>query len=306
MTKTYKILTRGSPLAMWQAKYVQDFLNKVGISTEIQIIKTTGDRIKDKSLQEIGGKGVFIKEIEQALIQKKGDFGVHSLKDLAAEVKSPFALPCFFSRHPAEDLLIFHPSWSPKLKELPETLRKEDFQKLGDLRIATGSLRRSCLLKEANSNTQILPMRGNIETRLRKLKEENHDAIVLSKAAIHRMGLSEEYPSFTLDPSWFVPCAGQGVIAIECLEDHPLREKLTKLSDKKTEEFVNLERKILAYLGGDCTLPVGVHTFEEGSKTRCNLVIFKDGRSPFKLSIQRENSSFDQFYANVVRRLEMI
>src|SRR5689334_10642829 len=118
MKSQYKLGTRGSPLALWQAHYVQEKLKTAGISTEIQVIKTSGDRMKDKALSEIGGKGVFVKELEEALLSQQIDLAVHSLKDLPAEISKPFALPSYLPRHPAEDVMIFSPQWQGRLKDL--------------------------------------------------------------------------------------------------------------------------------------------------------------------------------------------
>ncbi len=273
----HKLATRGSKLALWQANFVCEKLNKHGIFSELNIIKTSGDRQQHIALSEIGGKGVFIKELEQALLAKTADLAVHSLKDLPAETRKPFALPCFMPRHPCEDLILFSPSWKKKLDAMPKgEWGAEELRTLGPLRIGTGSLRRECLLKEANPAIKTIAIRGNVDTRLNNLKEGQWDAVVLARAAIERLGIGEDFPRFILNSSWFVPCAGQGAVVVETLANHSLAQVLSKLSDAKTEQAVTIERKILARLGGDCNLPAGVHVFSRDKELCCDVVLFND------------------------------
>lgn len=288
----YKLATRGSKLALWQAYFTQEHLKTIGLTTEIKTITTSGDRWKNKALSEIGGKGVFVKELEEALLANNADIAVHSLKDLAAKTRKPFVLPCVFSRHPANDLIIFSPKWHDKLKSASRSeWVAEDFKKLGPLVIGTGSVRRIALLNEASSGIRTVAIRGNVDTRLAKLRENNWDAIVLSQAAIYRLPLAKDYPNFVLDASWFVPCAAQGVIAIESLEDHFLVPFLEKLSCRDTEKLIAIERGVLAYCGGDCNLPVGVHATVQDQKIKCDFVIFSGDGKSLRLSIEEDASN---------------
>ncbi len=306
MYSKYILGTRGSALALWQAHYVSDLLKGVNIPTEIKVIKTSGDIIKDKLLSEIGGKGVFVKELEQALLNKTVDIAVHSLKDLPAQTLKPFALPCFLPRHPAEDLIIFSPIWAERLADYPhEIWQSKDLKALGPLKIGTGSLRRESLLREASSEIRTVAIRGNVDTRIANLKAGKWDAIVLAKASLYRIPISKEFPCFTLDSSWFIPCAGQGALVIESLEDHPIHNKLRQMTDYQTESVVSVERKILSLLGGDCNLPVGVHVFYHNKELCCDLVVYNsEGRGMRMYITQGESSSSEEFVGLIWEELK--
>ena len=298
----HKLATRGSKLALWQAHFVGDILEKAGVATELMIVKTSGDKNKDMPLSEIGGKGVFVKELEHALVNEEAELAVHCLKDLPAETRKPFDLPMYLKRHPAEDVIVFNPSWASKLSHLdPEqSWQAETIKTLGVLRVGTGSLRRESLLKEANPDIQTIAIRGNVDTRLAKLKEGNWDAIILAKASIYRLPLDKEFPCFTLDRSWFVPCAGQGALVVETLDRSSLRHRLQALSDARTEMAVTVERKILAYLGGDCNLPVGVHVFENDSELCCDVVIYNDDGKSMRMYVRQGEAQGAAQFAELI------
>lgn len=294
----YKLASRGSKLALWQAHFVQEMLNKANIHTEVEVIKTSGDKNQSAPLSEIGGKGVFVKELEQALLAKTADLAAHSLKDLPAVTRKPFALPCYVARQPSEDMIVFNSTWVKKLAHASkEDWTAEDIQKLGALKIGTGSLRRESLLHEANPQIKTVSIRGNVDTRISNLKEGKWDAIILAKASLYRLPeLVKDLPHFTLNASWFVPCAGQGALVIETLEDHKLNDALRALNDEKTETVVSVERKILAHLGGDCNLPVGVHVFYRDKELCCDVVVFnEEGRAMRMYITQGESTSADEF-----------
>lgn len=272
---SYVIATRGSKLALWQAEFVREKLKPLGISAQLHVVKTSGDMVQDRPLHEMGGKGVFVKEIEIALLNGEADLAVHSLKDLPAEVQKPFTLPSILARHPAYDVILFSKTWEKRFG-VKEVLDAEDFKDLDGLNVGTGSLRRSWLFQSVNPQIIALPLRGNIDTRINRLRGEAFDAIVLAGASIFRLPLVKDLACYTLNPAWFVPCAAQGALAIETLEDHPLVGKLRHLSDLSTEKLVAIERRVLALLGADCNLPVGVHAFAEGDSIRCRAVIFSD------------------------------
>lgn len=288
----YKIASRGSALALWQLNFAKEQLSQAGISSETLIVKTSGDKFQNTPLHEIGGKGVFVKELEQALISKQADFAVHSLKDLPAQTREPFALPCYFPRDPSEDLMIFNPTWKERLKSAnSQAWNADDVRALGPLKVGTGSLRREALLHEVNSKIKTVAIRGNVDTRLKRLKDGEWDAIILSKAALHRLSIADEFPCFTLDASWFVPCAGQGVIVVETLQTHPLVSELKKLSDHKTETTVSIERKVLAFLGGDCNVPIGVHVFYKDHELCCDLAVFNSEGEVKRMYLTQDASS---------------
>lgn len=301
MSSNFKLATRGSKLALWQANYVMEKLTALGVHTEIQIVKTSGDKLKDKPLSEIGGKGVFVKELEYALLDKTADLAVHCLKDLPAVTRKPFILPCYLTRHPSEDVIIFNPSWATKLKGAQgENIQAEVLQNLGSLKVGTGSLRRESLLSEASPQIRTVAIRGNVDTRLANLKAGQWDAIILGKASIHRLALPPEFPWYTLDPSWFIPCAGQGALVVETLEDHPLQDALASLNDPATETAVNVERKILAFLGGDCNLPAGVHVFSSGGELCCDVVVFNSEGRAMRMYITQGEAADSHEFAELI------
>ena len=257
----HTIATRGSTLALWQARHVQSLLGGVNCKADLLKIQTTGDKVQDRFLHEIGGKGLFVKEVEQALIDGRADIAVHSLKDLPVKTPENFELTAILPRHSPYDLMIFKKQTAQRLGLKPEyIIGKQDVMLFGKVTIATGSLRRSCLLKEASNTVNTVGIRGNVDTRLKKLAESSEwDAIILAEASIERLGISEEFETRRLDPEWFVPSASQGALVIETIKGSAASDTIKKLDCKKTHEMVDLERQILAKLGGDCTMPFGCH-----------------------------------------------
>ena len=258
MKHKIRIATRGSKLALWQANYVSSMLQDLGVETELNIIKTQGDRVQDRFLHEIGGKGVFIRELETSMLEGETDLAVHSLKDLPAVTPKPFCLPAILKRHNPVDAIIFKPESYQRLGITDKTLSKDHFSKMGPLTIATSSLRRQSLFKGLNKDIKLEAVRGNVDTRIRKLMEGDWDALILAAASLERLNIDDVDFCF-IDPEWFVPCAAQGALALECKEDHPLRPIFEKLSDPVTYACASMERKILELLGGDCTMPFGAH-----------------------------------------------
>ena len=172
-------------------------------------------------------------------------------------------------------------------------------------KIGTGSLRRESLLHEANPQIRTVAIRGNVDTRLANLKDGKWDAIILAKASIYRLPLGKEFPHFTLDASWFVPCAGQGALVVETLDDHPLIPHLRELTHTETEVTVSVERKILAFLGGDCNLPVGVHVSNKQDELCCDLVVYNtQGRALRIYLTQGEAANGDEFADLICSELE--
>jgi hydroxymethylbilane synthase len=263
------IATRGSKLALWQANFVASLLKAQGVEASLNVLTTTGDRVQDRFLHEIGGKGLFTKELEQALLAQKADLAVHSLKDMPARVPEPFTLPAVLPRHSPRDLFICGPklaarwlqnkgfqksqaSYGPRSLPLSAT----EVRNLGPLRVATGSLRRSALLKKHAPDILSIGVRGNVDSRLRKLEDGEWDALILAEASLIRLAV-QGIVARPLDPAWFIPCAGQGALAIEMHGDHPQSAVTAALNDAKTQAMVAIEREVLALLGGDCTMPFG-------------------------------------------------
>lgn len=266
--KHVRIATRGSALAMWQANFIKGLLEERGVTSELLVIKTTADKVQDRFLYEIGGKGLFVKELEQALEAGDADLAVHSLKDMTATLKEPFTLAAVLPRHESSDAMIFRDDVYARLK--PSTvIGREGAARLDGLSIGTGSLRRQALLKQTAPTATTVGVRGNVDTRLRKLQEGSWDALILAEASLDRLSLKAGLKVSRLDPTWFVPCASQGALALETLSKHPMTPWLASLGSAETKMCVEIERGLLARLGGDCTMPFGCHVAPEtkGSKT---------------------------------------
>ena len=278
MSKTIRIATRGSKLALWQANYVADLLKNQGHQPEIKIIKTEGDRVQDRFLHEMGGKGVFVRELEHRLHEKDADIAVHSLKDLPAKTPKPFTLAAIMKRHRAHDILVVKPESEGKLPIEKSKIGIEDLKSCGKFEIATASLRRQSLLKQCGSDIKLHPVRGNVDTRLRKLVEGDWDGLILAGASLERLEITE-YHTKILDPDWFIPCAAQGALAIETLEDSPAREAVGFLNCPVTNACATMERKILEKLGGDCTMPFGAYIFPTDKGTTAHATVLNyDGK----------------------------
>ncbi len=266
--KNITIATRGSKLALWQSKYVASLLKPLGYEGELKIIKTQGDRVQDRFLHEIGGKGVFIRELEEAMLRGEADIAVHSLKDLPAKISEDFTLCAILKRHRAEDAIIFKPGQRDVLGFSDKLVSKDHFQSSQPLTIATSSLRRQSLFKGLGQHISLAAVRGNVDTRLRKLMEGNWNALILAAASLERLELDVDHS--IIDLEWFVPCAAQGALAIECHKDHPASLDIASLSHRETYLAATIERQILAALGGDCTMPCGIHINPtiDGTKVR--------------------------------------
>ena len=256
-TKSMTLASRGSPLALWQANYVAGLLRERGPESGSKTWKTTGDVVQDRFLHEIGGKGLFIKELEEAMAADKADFAVHSLKDLPARIPEAFELAAVLKRHLSSDVIIFRGDVWERLGIAPDTLMTAGvLRSLGPLTVATSSLRRQALLTESCPVIKTIPIRGNVDTRLRKLETEGWHAIILAEASLERLGITN-VRAHRLDPEWFIPCAGQGALAIETRAKSPAASAVKALECASTRRAVNIERSILARLGGDCTMPFG-------------------------------------------------
>lgn len=270
------IATRGSKLALWQSKYVASLLESKGFSVSLNIIKTTGDKVQNRFLHDIGGKGLFVRELERSMLDGESDIAVHSLKDLPAVTKAPFCLPAILKRHMACDALILSDKAAKRLEDIGSELKKEHAHLLEGMKIATSSLRRQSLLKGACSSLELFAVRGNVDTRIQKLTDNGWDGIILAAASLERLGLLD-LPYKLIDIEWFVPCAAQGALAIECLDSHPLKNTISKLSDPATYKAASIERAVLAALGGDCTMPVGVYASEslksDSIHTKINTIV---------------------------------
>ena len=232
------IATRGSQLALWQARHVRDCLMALepGLEIELSIIKTRGDKILDVPLAQVGGKGLFVKEIEEALLDKSADLAVHSIKDVPMVLPESLVLGCVPKREVFTDCLCSEKYASPD--ELPKGAR-----------VGTSSLRRQSQLLAMRPDLEIISLRGNVDTRLKRLREGRFDAILLASAGLVRLGLSATHMT-PLDPEKFVPAVGQGALGIECRRDDERVLGLVKrLEDYETRVCVEAERGFLTGLG---------------------------------------------------------
>jgi len=242
----FRIGSRGSQLALWQARHIAGLLRIEGHSVEIEIIKTTGDRLQDVTFVEVGSKGMFTREIEEALASGTVDLAVHSLKDLPTELPEPFGLAATPPRADPRD--VFVSSRFEKLAALPQGAR-----------VGTSSQRRRAQLKALRPDVEAVEFRGNVDTRLRKLAEGQVDAILLAAAGLDRLGRTD-WVRERLAPKDFCPAAGQGALGIETRKgDAATIAAVAFLDDADTRFAVTAERAALAALGGGCQVPIGIY-----------------------------------------------
>jgi hydroxymethylbilane synthase len=236
--------SRGSQLALWQARHIASKLN---VETRIEIIKTTGDRIQDVPLSQVGGKGLFTKEIEEALLDHRIDLAVHSLKDMPSELPEGLILSAIPEREDPRDALIGAP-----LKE--------------GTRVGTSSLRRSVQLMAMHRGVSIESLRGNVDTRLRKLDEGQYDTIVLAAAGLRRLGLADRIAEY-LSVDVMIPAVGQGALAIETRNDNGDAQQIAHTLEHEASRIaITAERAFLAVFGGGCQVPIGAHATIDGSE----------------------------------------
>lgn len=254
------IATRGSQLALWQANYVASVLEKNGVTCEKLIIKTTADRVQDRFLHEMGGKGLFVKELEEALAAGRADLAVHSLKDMPARLPAGMTLAAILKRHSPYDALILRADHVSKLPKQP-LADAAALKGLQGLTIGTGSLRRSSLFAAAGVTVKTVPIRGNVDTRIRKMTEGEWDGIILAEASLDRLNI-QNVARWRLDPTWFTPSPAQGALAIETRAGDALAPWLDHIIGcATTRHCVSIEREVLARLGGDCTMPYAAHVY---------------------------------------------
>jgi hydroxymethylbilane synthase len=254
--------SRGSQLALWQAHWIQARLEQLGQPCRIEIIRTTGDKIADVALLQVGTKGLFTKEIEEALLAGAIDIAVHSLKDMPTDLPTGLTLAAIPEREDPRDALI-----GRRLADLAPGAR-----------VGTGSLRRAAQLRSLRPDLQIEDIRGNVDTRLRKLDEGRYDAIVLASAGLRRLGLENRIAQI-FDPSVMCPAVGQGALAVETRDDNgPAFQIANRLEDSDTRAAVTAERAVLASLGGGCQAPMGAHATVESQTILLHaLMVSPDG-----------------------------
>ncbi len=251
-----RIATRGSELALWQAHHVRDALTArdADLEVELIVIVTRGDKILDRPLSQVGGKALFVKEIEQALLDGAADVAVHSMKDVPAELEPSLTMAAISQREDPRDALCAAAVAS--LDELPQGAR-----------VGTSSLRRSCQLKARRPDLEIVPLRGNVPTRLRKLHEDGLDAVVLAMAGLVRLGHADKVTE-ALSTEICLPAVGQGVLGIEtrAADTDTFDRVRAALHDEATARRVVAERAFLARLEGDCKTPLAAHAVIDGDE----------------------------------------
>ena len=239
-----RIGSRGSQLALWQANHVSALLRERGHDVDLEVIKTTGDKITDVALSKVGTKGMFTKEIEEALAAGRVDLAVHSLKDLPTDLPPVFELVAITARVNPRDVFL--------------SVRHDGFNALPQgARVGTSSLRRQAQLKAARPDLDIHPLRGNVDTRVRKLEEGEYDAIILAAAGLTRLGKTQFVKEY-LSENFVCPAAGQGALGIEIrMGDLQTRRHLEFLNDPAARATTTCERALLSKLGGGCQVPIG-------------------------------------------------
>ena len=267
--KPLRIGTRGSKLALAQANIVKDLLLKNGIETEIKIIKTSGDTFTDRPLHEVQGFGVFVREIDDSMLADDIDIAVHSMKDVPTERPPELTIAAVMKRDSPYDFLLTRNN--TKLKDLPD----------GSI-IGTTSLRRRAQLSRYGPGFIIKELRGNIDTRLRKLKEGQYDGIFLAQAGLERM--KWDLPGERLDPDDFVPSANQGTVVIVTRKGTDAQNAALVLDDEQTRLETRIERIIIAILGGGCLVPIGAFAQTEGNEIHVRAeVLSVDGKRCVKI-----------------------
>jgi hydroxymethylbilane synthase len=272
MHSPLRIGTRGSQLALWQARTVASRLEGSGVDVELVIIKTAGDRLQSAPMSEIGGKRLFVKEIEDALLEDAIDIAVHSAKDMPAELPNGLTIAATLPREDPRDAFVLPAGRHGDVGELLGGLGRPAI-------IGTGSVRRIAQLTPAFPGATFAPIRGNVDTRLRKLDAGEYDALVLATAGLRRLGFTERI-SARIRPRQCVPAPGQGIVAVEIRDaDESCRQALRAVHDASAEAALAAERAVVSALGGGCQLPLGALATIVGSQMELQAVVCSpDGR----------------------------
>lgn len=289
--KVWRIGTRGSRLALWQAEQVRRWMEAQGQPAEIVIIKTSGDRLRGAPIAATGLKGLFIKELEEALLDGRVDLAVHSMKDVPTEIPGGLSFPALLRRDDPRDCLIGRTA--PTLEQLPTGAR-----------VGTSSIRRQAQLRHLRPDLQVEMLRGNVDTRLARLDRGDFDAIVVARAGIARLGLDHRITQ-TFEPDLLLPAVAQGVIGVETrAEDATLNGLLAGLDDADTRCAVEAERALLGALHGGCQVPVGALARREGDRLwLIGAVASPDGKTLVRLSEQGPANAPRALGEKLARRL---
>ena len=284
---TVRIATRKSPLALWQAEHVAERLREMHPGFEVTLIpmSTQGDKLLDTPLAKVGGKGLFIKELERALLEERADVAVHSLKDVPVDIPAGLAMPVFMSRADPRDALVSDRHGA--LADLPEGAR-----------IGTSSLRRKCQLLALRPDLDVVDVRGGVHTRLARLDDGDFEALILAVAGLERLGIGERIGE-VLEPEVLLPAVGQGVLGIECRAgDARIESLIAALGDADSSTCVCAERAMNARLGGGCQVPIAGFAELDGETLHLRgLVASVDGRT-----LLREQDRCDRYLAETLGR----
>jgi len=289
-----KIATRGSALALWQANHVRDRLCALDADLDVQlvIIKTKGDKILDVPLAKVGGKGLFVKEIERALIDGDADLAVHSMKDVPAQLEAGLTMSAISERADPFDALCSRGGQA--LMELPRGAR-----------IGTSSLRRQCQLRAIRSDIEILSLRGNVDTRLRKLDEGQFDAIILAAAGLTRLGFADRI-SEVLDPPRFLPAIAQGALGLETRADDAdaIERVRAAMHNERDARRVRAERAFMARLEGGCQTPMAAYVDYAGDQLRMRAMVSSlDAREILRANMSGDAATPEQLGTAVAEQL---
>ena len=288
-----RIGTRSSKLAMWQANFIADQLRKQYPSIKVELVNVTtkGDKILDAPLSKIGGKGLFTKELEVQMLNKNIDLAVHSLKDVPVELADDFSLAAITKRHEPFDAFVS--SNYSSFNELPQNAK-----------IGTSSLRRRAQLLNIRPDLTIVDLRGNVDTRIKKLDSGEFDAIILAAAGLKRLGYNDRITEI-MPPSLMLPAVGQGALAIEVLKSNDEICNILKfLDDVETRAAVSAERAFLKVVEGGCQVPVGVYAVVFGSKVTVEAIIASiDGKNIVRDKITGTTDSAEQLGIELANRL---
>ncbi|MEM1023257.1 MAG: hydroxymethylbilane synthase [Myxococcota bacterium] len=261
-----RIATRQSPLALWQAEWVADQLRKQSLEVELLPMVTKGDKILDQALSKVGGKDLFVKEVEHAVIDGRADLAVHSLKDMPTDIPDGLVLAAHPTREDPRDALV-----------APNFLGLDALPK--GAKLGTSSLRRGAQLRRLRPDLQIVDIRGNVQTRLRKLEDEGMAATMLAYAGLVRLG-TPEVATEVFSSERFLPAVGQGILGIECrTDDHRTRDQLAQLDDPAARAAAECERSFLARLQGGCQIPIGGHARVDNRIELRGMVASLDGET---------------------------
>lgn len=284
-----KVGTRGSNLAMTQTKNIISQLSKViNEEIEVEIIKTTGDKITDSQLYSIDIKGIFTKELDKAVLEEEVDFAVHSLKDLPTELVGDLEIIAVPERESPNEVLISPYDWD----ELPEGAF-----------IGTSSLRREAFCNYHNKNLNIKPIRGNIDTRIKKVENKEYDATIMAEAGVKRLGLTQHIKKI-FPVEYFTPAAGQGALAVVAREDSNVRKDLEKLNHFNSAQEVIAEKTVLAELGVGCQWPLGASATANGDKLDIySILLEKDGKVLSEVKLSGSINDAEKLGRNAAKRM---